>query len=169
MKTFITNLAVSILLLTNLSGCMEYEFDWGSGWGSGGSYYGGGYSGPGFYPTYYATFYIDSVSQVSDSKVKIWAQIRYDSVLIIENHAIKYLDESGNEISKSIHAPDTIDFRNLSDSTLSWTGQYEWTYPYSIEVDSLKNNFDYSMYVTSTYTEKSLPKLFQYWVYFRLN
>src|SRR5690349_11053265 len=163
MKTYIANIVLFCTILVNLSSCFDMDLDgldlMGTAFSYGGTYGGGNYGGT--TPTYSATCFFDSVVQVNDSTIKIWSHIQYDSVLIIKNHSVKYWDENGNEVFKSIQTtPDTINFRNLTDSTLAWTGRYEWAYHYSLEVDSLKKDFDYLLHVTTSYKEKNETKSF---------
>jgi hypothetical protein len=149
------------MITINLTGCMDYEMDF-AGWGGlGGGYYGGGYY---YEPTYSASFYVDSVVQVDSSKIKIWAQIRYDSVLTIENRSVSYWNSNGENVVRIIQSqPSVINFKELADSTLAWTGNYEKIYKYTVEVDSLVKHFDYAMYLSNTYTEKSILKSTQNW------
>lgn len=141
------------------------DFDMGFGGGLGGGYYGGGY----YEPSYFATFYTDSVVQLSDSKIKIYAQIRYDSVLTIESRSVTYWNSTNESIRRVIQSqPSSVNFKELPDSSLVWTGTYEGIYKYTVEVDSLVKDFDYTMNLSNTYKEKGILKSSQNWVYIRL-
>lgn len=163
MKTLIINLALLITIQVGLSGCIDFDFPdtFGYSGGFGGGYYSGGYNYD--YP-YYASFYIDSTSQSTDSTLTLWAHIQYDSILIIQDRKVEYwpIEDFGNPITKMMQAePDTLDFRTLPDSTLSWTGKYEKIYHYNMQLDRIKKNSDYNINISSYYTEKGILKLSQ--------
>jgi hypothetical protein len=164
MKTLLLNLALLITIQASLSGCYDFEFPDLSGL-SGLSYspsynYGTSYG----YDYYSASFYIDSASQSTDSTLTLWAHIQYDSILIIQDRKLEYWPNEDYEaiISRTIQSsPDTIDFRTLPDSILSWTGSYEQIYYYNVQLDSLVQDTDYTIYLSSNYAEGGLQKAFQ--------
>lgn len=160
MKTLLLNLALLITIQISLSGCVDFDFPDLSGFGGlGGFDPNYNWGTPYGYSDYSASFYIDSTSQASDSTLTLWAHIQYDSILIIENRKLDYWTPGDLNITRMLPVEhDTIDFRVLPDSTLHWTGRYEKIYSYSIQLDSLKSDSDYTIYVSSYYKEKGLLK-----------
>ena len=165
MKTLLLNLALLITIQISLSGCVDFDFPDLSGFGGlGGLDPNYNWGTPYGYSDYSASFYIDSTSQASDSTLTLWAHIQYDSILIIQDRKLDYwpIENFGSSITRMIQVePDTIDFRTLTDSTLSWTGKYEKIYHYNVQLDSIKKDSDYNINLSSYYTEKGLLKLSQ--------
>ena len=157
MKTLLLNLTLLITIQISLSGCVDFDFPDLSGFGGlGGFDPNYNWGTPYGYSDYSASFYIDSTSQASDSTLTLWAHIQYDSVLIIQDRKLEYwaTEDFGNPSIRMLQVePDTIDFRTLPDSTLNWTGQYEKIYHYNVQLDSLKQDTDYTINLSSYYTE----------------
>lgn len=153
MKTLILNLTL-LTALVSFSGCFELDFEEFSYPSN------GGYWGTNFTPVSEATFWIDSVKQISDSEVTIWSHIKYDSILIIKNRKLEYNEVSQSPITKVIQSvPDTLDFRKLPDTMIEYYwGRKNWKYVYSITVNNLKKEVDYSICILTDYSEKAESK-----------
>jgi hypothetical protein len=159
MKTIRLNLALLIVIQISLSGCFDLDFPDLSGYGGG--YEGGFDGGTGYDIPYEATFFIDSVVQTSTSKLTFWAHIQYDDTLIIEYRKIEYrkINSDGTLVTKVIQfVPDSINFRELSDSTFHWTGRVEWIYKYHFSVDNLEDGTDYQVCLLTNFMERKRSK-----------
>lgn len=155
MKTLILNL-ILLATLTFFSGCFELDFGEFSYPST------GGYWDPNFNytPVSEATFWIDSIKQISDSEITLWSHITYDSILIIKNRKLEYKEVSQSPITKVIQSvPDTLDFRKMPDTMIEYYwGRKNWKHVYSITVNNLKKEVDYSICISTDYSEKSKSK-----------
>lgn len=166
MKTRIINLFICFALATTLSGCFEMDFSGADGLMGG---FGGGYYSYEDYP-YEPSFFVDSVSHLNDSTIKIWANIRYDSILTLENRIVSYFDKNGTEVKDSLQSqPEIIDFTKLTDIAYHWTGREEKIYQYSINVTNLEKNFDYWICIHHIYSYKEISSTNIQCFTFRLN
>ena len=164
--TFLTTFTIAVSLL--ISGCtinpapdldrLANAFSGMGGTGSGSS--GGGLDANGQpYAVYGPTVWMDSLAHENDSTATLWGHYKYDSVLIIQNSQLNYSEfiipvpHNQTVIIKRFQSmPDTIDFRALPDSIS--TPHKEWTYTFSVKLDTVKSNTLYHLSVVSNYLYK---------------
>jgi len=156
MRKLLFKIVLALAMQASISSCFEFDFGWDGG--IGGSYgpsYDSIFSVP-TDPTYHPAFVIDSVLQIGRSAATIWAHILYDTVLVINARTAYtgYLDQPEGEGYSIIQSqPDTIDFRQLADTTSQRNGRKEWIYKYTVDVDSLTSGTTYWFCTINDYTE----------------
>jgi len=158
MRKFLLKIVLGLAMQISMSACYEFEFGWGdlgpSDWA-----YDSIFSVPDSIfsvPTNRPAFFIDSVSQNGKAAATIWAHILYDTVLVINSRTAYagYLEQprgKGYQIIQS--QPETIDFRQLTDTTSERNGRKEWIYKYTVDFDSLRSNTTYWFCTINDYTE----------------
>ncbi len=159
MKNLLFKIALGLAMQIVISSCIEFEMGrgkWGTVYGSG---YDLNYDSIFSVPrdsTFHPAFFIDSVSQIDKSTVTIWAHILYDTVLVINARTAYtgYLDQPEGEGYSIIQSqPDTLNFRQLTDTTSVRNGRKEWIYKYTVDVDSLRSGTTYWFCTINFYTE----------------
>lgn len=148
-------LLISVLLFT--TACFDFDFPDFSGLGGG---YGGSYNYPDY--DYYiteATFHLDSTIQQSNNSITIYGSIHYNGMLVLTKQEFNYAEpnRSGGPLKNIplLTEPDSINFMELPDRMLDWTGEYVHVYKYAIEVDDLKVNRNYTFCISTNYIENS--------------
>lgn len=159
MKSIFVNGMLFLLLQVSLSSCFDFEFPDLSGLSYNGNYGGGNYNynyPPA--PTYTASFGVDSIVQNTDSTATIWAYVMYDSTLIFQQRTLSYWKDpygSGEVFTDTIIVePDTINFRALPDSILTWSGKYERKYQYNMPVTNVQADLIYMFCIGTEFMEK---------------
>jgi hypothetical protein len=164
MKSIFVNGMLFLILQLSLSSCFDFAPDFGS-WGGGGGWGPGpdidyNYP-PGFY--YTAFFGVDSIVQNTDSTATIWAYVRYDSTLIIQQQILNYWkDPYGSEgifTDSVLVEPDTINFRTLPDSIELSPSNYIRVYKYQMPVTNVQVGLRYMFCLNTKFQEKGIEAL----------
>jgi hypothetical protein len=153
MRKSLFKIVLALAMQASISSCFEFDLGWGDWGASHSSAYDSIFYAP-TNQTYDSAFFIDSVSQVGKSMATIWAHILYDTVLVINARTAYtgYLNQPEGEGYSIIQSqPDTIDFRQLADTTSVRNGRKEWIYNYTVDVDSLTSGTSYWFCIITDY------------------